>query len=441
MQSYRCTAFGAIDSDEPRLGLRALSSGVLVSVLFSMISAAACGTSSAPTAGTSSSGEPSVAASSPTSGTRASPGQPVCTGDCYVLTKQTAALRVRPAADAPMLAHERDDPEQTGRRRIPLRYVGEKDGWVEVETLPARGGAYHSDERVYVGQTGKPLDLGTHCYEGAVLAERGLGVHLYVQRNELETVTTRPVRVEFPDRTAVALAPGVAVEPLAAGGVYRVKISYLAVELALPADSIGAGYVTSPLFPAESPQRTYLTAEQLAQGALAYQQGKIVEASAPSQNLFSQRDYPVSDSQEIDPEHRLVTIEQPCIKITGIADARHVTSREKGGLGFGSLGGSAEPARGNEMEKSAGSTGKNASRTPALRAGAQLSWSDGQSAGRTIEEVRLDSEPAAAGERQCQRFERDHRHQGLLSGLGPPPDARPPGEPLELCFAVADISK
>ncbi len=416
----------------------------LVSALFSMISAAACGTSSAPTADTSSSGEPSVAAPSPASGTRASPEQPgpqpVCTGDCYVLLKQTAALRVRPAADAPMLAQERDDPEQTGRRRIPLRYVGEKDGWVEVETLPARGGAYQSDERVYAGETGKPLDLGTHCYEGAVLAERGLGVHLYVQRNELETVTTRPVRVEFPDRTAVALASGVAVEPLPASGVYRVKISYLAVELALPADSIDAGYVTSPLFPAKPLERTYLTAGQLAQGVLAYQQGKIVEASAPSQNLFSQRDYPVSDSQEIDPEHRLVTIEQPCIKITGIADARHVTRRQ-GGLGFGSLGGGGGSGNSIDIGTSAGSTGKDAARTPALRAGAQLFWSDGQSAGRAIEEVHLDSEPAAAGERQCQRFERDHRHQGLLTGLGPPPDARPPGEPLELCFAVADVSR
>jgi hypothetical protein len=416
----------------------------LVSVLFSMIPAAACGTSAAPAEGTSASGDPSVAASSPTSGTRVSPEQPgpppVCTGDCYVLTRQTAVLRVRPAADAPMLAHERDDPEQTGRRRIPWRYVGEKDGWVEVETLPARGGAYHSDERVSVGQTGQPLDLGTHCYEGAVLADRGLGVHLYVQRNELETVTTRPVRVEFPDRTAVALAPGVVVEPLPASGVYRVKTSYLAVELALPADSIGAGYVTSPLFPARSLERTYLTAEQLAQGALAYQQGKIVEASTPLKNMFLDRDYPISDSQEIDPEHRLVTIEQPCIQITGIADARHVTRRQ-GGLGFGSLGGGGGSGNSIGMGTSPGSAGKDTSSTPVLRAGAQLSWKDGQIAGRTIEEVRLDSEPVAAGERQCQRFERDDRHRGLLTGLGPPPDARPPGEPLELCFAVADISK
>jgi hypothetical protein len=423
-----------------------------ITVLFSTIAAAACSTSAGPTPGSNASGEPPGAASAP--GTPAAPEppgpQPMCTGDCYVLPRQAAALRVRPAADAPALAQEPDDPEQTGRRRIPLRYVGEKDGWVEVETLPARGGAYHGADRVYAGETGAPVDLGTHCYEGAVLAARGLGVHLYVRRDDLETVTTRPVRVEFPDRTAIALAPGVAVAPLAAAGVFRVKISHLAVELALPADGVGHGYVTSPLFRAEprpltaAPrERTSLTAEQLAQGVLAYQQGKIVQASAPPESAFSSREYPIASSQEIDPGRRLVTIAQPCIQITGIVDASHVTAKEQqGGFGFASLSGSPEFARSPGAEKPAGGKGEEVSHEPVLRAGAPLFWKDGQSAGRAIEDVRLDHDATAAGERRCQRFERDHRHHGMLGGLlGPPPDARPPGEPLELCFATADVSR
>lgn len=291
-----------------------------------------------------------------------------------------------------------------------------------------------------MGETGKPLDLGAHCYEGAVFAERGLGVRFYVQRHDLETVTTRSVRVEFPDRTAVALAPGVVVEPLPASGVHRVKISYLSVELALPAESIGLGYVAAPLFPAQPSPRARLTAAQLAQGVLAYQQGKSVQASAPPENLFSQRDYPISDSQELDPEHRLVTIEQPCIQITGIVDARHVTSRDDS-RGFGALGRSKEPTTRIDTRNAASEPGQDAASTPVLRAGAQLYWKDTQSAGRTIEEVQLDSEPAATGQRQCQRFERDHRHRGLGGLFGPPPEAKPPGEPLELCFAVADISQ
>jgi hypothetical protein len=415
---------------------RSLYIAWLIPVLFSMTWAVGCGTSSEPTPGSSSSAEPSSTASAPEQPVP----QPVCSGDCYVLLEQAAPLRVRPAVDAPALAQEPDDQEQTGRRRIPLRYVGEKDGWVEVETLPARGGAYHGNDRVYAGETGKPLDLGAHCYEGAVFAERGLGVRFYVQRDDLETVTTRPVRVEFPDKTAIALAPGLVVEPLPASGVHRVKISYLTVELALPVEGSGLGYVAGPLFPAQPGSRTHLSAEQLAQGVLAYQQGKIVQASAPAKNLFSQREYPISNSQEIDPEHRLVTIEQPCIQITGIVDARHVTSSDDS-RGFGSLGGSTKSTRRSGAEKSASDPGKDASRPPFLRAGAQLYWKDAQSAGRTIEEVQLDPEPAATGERQCQRFERDHRHRGLGGLFGPPPEAKPPGEPLELCFAAADISR
>lgn len=411
----------------------------LAPVLFSVIWTAGCGTSSAPTPGSGSSAERATAAAA--SGTPEPPGpQPVCAGECYVLPKPTASLRVRPAADAPVLAQEPDDGEQTGRRRIPLRYVGEKDGWVEVETLPARGGVYHSSDRVY-GPDGKPVDLGTHCYEGAVLAERGLGVHLYVQRADLETVTTRPVRVEFPDKTAVALAPGVAVEPLPTSGIHRVKISYLTVELALPADGIGVGYVASPLFRASSDQPTHLDAGQLAQGVLAYQQGKIVAASAPPESLFAQREYPISSDQEGGAAHRLVTIQQPCIEITGIVDARHVASREDDDSGFAALVGSAALSADEGGEKSAGDTAMNASTEPVLHAGAPLYWNDGQSAGRAIEDVRLEPVPGTAGERYCQRFERDHRQYGMLRLIGQPSDEKPPGEPLELCFAIADVSK
>jgi hypothetical protein len=404
--------------------------------VFSMLSAAACGTSSAPTPSPSS-GEPSQAAPASTPGTSDSPEapgpQPVCSGDCYVLVEQTAALRLRPSADAPALAQEPDDALQTGRRRIPFRYVGEKDGWVELETLPARGGAYHADESVLGGEG----DLGTHCYEGAVLARRGLGVHLYVQRDDLETVTTRAVRVEFPDRTAVALAAGVVVEPLPASGVHRVKMSHLEVELALPADSVGAGYVASPLPRAASGRGSYLTDGSLAAGALAYGQGKIVALTVPPANALSQREYPISAGQELDAGRRLVTIQQPCIEITGIVDSRDAFSR--GDAPLASLGAIGARTKILDVSRAAGDTTREVAATPVLRAGASLYWSHGQPAGRAIEDVRLDQAPAAAGERHCQRFERDHRLHGLLLGLSAP-EPKPPGEPLELCFAAADVS-
>jgi len=94
---------------------------------------------------------------------------------------------------------------------VAVRVIGERRGWVAVETLGDDGDAHCAAPRP---------------------ALRGLRLRLYVHARALGAVTVREVDQSFPDGTSVHLARGVPLTGAGAGRLFRARMGDLTTNIA-----------------------------------------------------------------------------------------------------------------------------------------------------------------------------------------------------------------
>lgn len=139
-----------------------------------------------------------------------------------VLVWHDATLFAEPRDDARPLQLATLDAARKDRvgHAVALKVVAAKGAFVEVE-----------------------LDGGQGCTASRVVVPDDLArVRLFVRRADLAPVLVKPYAQTFPDGTSLALGPGTPVVPTA-GGTYVVALRGGAVEVDLPAASVGHAYV------------------------------------------------------------------------------------------------------------------------------------------------------------------------------------------------------
>lgn len=343
-----------------------------------------------------------VPTSSAKSGADASPPEPKIPipAGAYVLVPGGVTLRAAPDAPEPFLkvAGQRDG-------RV-FRVVEETAHLVHVESIPA------ADEQ-------------SHCATGIDQLD-DFRVRFFVRRDELSTVTTKPVTRTMDDETSVALSPGTELggpEGLPDGTMmYPVRATGLDFTIELTDEVIGDFYEGVHAVDM-SPTETFVSFRERSvpfhAGRLDTDRGTAFARDMMS-GLYVYATKPAPD------ERVLATVRHRCAELQILVDEEStytITDEDRA------------KAAARVDESIWGSLGeKEGHRSPAIypstpprwvvKAGTKVHWPDGAVAGDVVSEHEYRAEPQVQGEHQC--FE--------IALMGK-------GGPGRLCFAAADVNR
>jgi hypothetical protein len=125
-----------------------------------------------------------------------------------------------------------------------------------------------------------------------VRALESLRLRVFARADAAVPVTTRPVRLAWPDGTAVDLAPGV---PLfdRDGDRWRAGLGSVALEVALPADAVGRSYAAGEPFGLAARGVAFVGDAEVRAGALRLGSGRLLPTSGlPVPALFARETRP-----------------------------------------------------------------------------------------------------------------------------------------------------
>lgn len=180
----------------------------------------------------------------------------------FALVPRTAPLHVAPDPSAPaiVIAPVEEGALAGARELAAFRVRGERQGWVELETL------------------GEPAVA--HCAPD-VPSLYGLRLRLFTPSRALAPVTIRDVEQRFADGTSITLRRGTPLEPLPrAPMLFRAADEGLGVVLRLAAHDVGTRYLDSAAFETRPTTHT-LPSEVIAAGVPIVSEGARLEASDP----------------------------------------------------------------------------------------------------------------------------------------------------------------
>lgn len=251
----------------------------------------------------------------------------------------------------------------------PMRYLGERDGFVQVATLPS-------------------TRRGDHCY-GTPLS--GLDLRLYVRTEDIAPVVARRTTKSFPDGASVTLVPGVGLTPRGRNQ-YDAHVPGATVRLTLEPDEVARRYR-----PGDAIEIGRMVNALLAPGGrLDLARNVRLAAEPPSRRARRSRvvDFTNDDggSSGGEPSRATLAVEADatsgnriratvrteCLEATGYLRARDLTTDR--------------PAR---SVRDVGRRGQS------LRPGAALYWPDGSPAGRASERAALEGDITPRGPHLC----------------------------------------
>ena len=147
---------------------------------------------------------------------------------------------------------------------VAVRVIGQRRGWVAVETLGDDGAAHCAPPRP---------------------ALRGLRLRLYVHARALGAVTVREVDQRFPDGTSIHLARGVPLAGAGSGRLFRVQLGEVNTVVRLDPNAVGTRYLPSP--PVEpGPPAGWLSGDALRAGVpILGQTGRVQTSEAEANAL------------------------------------------------------------------------------------------------------------------------------------------------------------
>lgn len=311
----------------------------------------------------------------------------------YVLVRRDQPLYVHPDRAA---ARARDPWARRFVTRLGpywvMRWVGERDGWVEL-------------------LTGEIPEAWNHCYETAT-GLREYELRVFVPREALVPVVVAPVRRELPGGGHVAVAAGVGLEPVGAApaggpGRYRAVLYGVTVELELDAASVGIRYRPAGRF--DMPGNS----SRLRAGArIAYAPGLSLRAERGSPGRrgdFDEPQFPWITVTEIAQggDGPTATVRAYCVELRARVPPAAIERRDDPTIDAG-----VREAR------------------HSVREGARVMWADGTPAG-TSRGATLERIPPAVNGRACI----DQPLRAYWHASGP----LPRGTTFRLCFDPADL--